>query len=625
MMHWLILIRDSWLQTLGWLAGLAVIFGVLARLMPCNPGMFWWKDRRAVVTDFIYWFVVPLFMLIGRVLMLLAGLALLFGGQEPHLLPVKHLPLWQQCLAIQLIQDVLLYWIHRLFHTRLAWKFHAVHHSPHVLDWMSTARFHPVNNLLSFVLADVAVLLMGFAPAALAFMVPFNIVYSSMVHANLNWTFGPLRYLFASPVFHRWHHTTQEEGLDRNFAPTFPFLDVIFGTFHMPPGKLPEHFGTGEADFPVDFWGQCLYPFRALLGRRAAVLAAAALCVSLLGGGYFLACQRARDEQGAQRAQASEAKQAMLRHGGAVLRHDLKRGTPVLGVALGGDGRCLVAGSSDGAVTVWDAISGQQKLVLTGHKRGVRSVAVGGDGKLVVSGSFDQTLTVWDLLARQERFTRSGQSGVLGVAIGAGAKRIVSGSALGSVRIWDAVTGAQTGTLPGGVGAITSVAVSDDGRIIVWATGEKATVWDVQAGAVKCTLQGHTNLVYGVAVSPDGERIVTASFDETVKVWNARTGRLKRTLAGHRGAVYSVAISGDGLCIVSGGEDGTVRVWDATNGRAEYTLAAHTASVTSVAVSADGGRVVSGSQDGTVKVWDVPEHERETRTVRSTAPRPVVP
>jgi sterol desaturase/sphingolipid hydroxylase (fatty acid hydroxylase superfamily) len=261
-MDWVAELGEYWLNTLKWLAGLTAAFAVLARLMPCNPGMYWWKDLRAVGTDFIYWFIVPLFLRLARTLMLLAGVSLLFGGNDPHVLPVRDWPLWLQCVAILLIQDVLLYASHRIFHTRLAWKFHAVHHSPKVLDWMSNARFHPVNNLLAFSLADVAVLLLGFAPAALFVLAPFNLIYSSMVHANLNWTFGPLRYVFASPVFHRWHHTILEEGLDKNFASTFPFLDVIFGTFYMPPGKLPEQFGNGDPDFPEDFWGQFLHPFR---------------------------------------------------------------------------------------------------------------------------------------------------------------------------------------------------------------------------------------------------------------------------------------------------------------------------------------------------------------------------
>jgi sterol desaturase/sphingolipid hydroxylase (fatty acid hydroxylase superfamily) len=260
-MDWLADAGDYWLNTLGWLAGLTIAFAVLARLMPCNRGMYWWKDLRAAATDSIYWFMVPLFLRVGQTLMLMAGMKLLFGGKESQLLPVKDLPVWVQCAAILLIQDVQLYLMHRIFHSRLAWRFHAVHHSPKMLDWTSTTRFHPVNNLLSFTLADVVVLLIGFSPEALVALVPFNLMYSAMTHANLNWTFGPLRYVFASPVFHRWHHTTQEQGIDKNFASTFPVLDVIFGTFYMPVGELPEQFGNGDPDFPGDFWGQLLYPF----------------------------------------------------------------------------------------------------------------------------------------------------------------------------------------------------------------------------------------------------------------------------------------------------------------------------------------------------------------------------
>lgn len=261
-MDWFADLGDFWLETLVWATGLSFAFGVLARLMPCNRGMYWWKDLRGAATDFMYWFIVPLFLRLARTLMLAAGVHLLFGGHQPQPMPLGKLPLLLQCAAILLIQDVLFYAVHRVFHTRLAWKVHAVHHSPTVLDWMSAARFHPINNLLEFALADVAVLLMGFSPEALLTLTPFNLIYSAMTHANLNWTFGPLRYVFASPVFHRWHHTTQKEGIDRNFASTFPFLDLMFGTFHMPPGQRPEHFGNGEADFPADFWGQFIHPFR---------------------------------------------------------------------------------------------------------------------------------------------------------------------------------------------------------------------------------------------------------------------------------------------------------------------------------------------------------------------------
>lgn len=261
-MDWFADMGALWLNTLAWIAGLTLAFGVLARLMPCNRGMYWWKNLRGAATDFIYWFIVPVFMRVAHTLLLWAGIRLLFGGGEPQPLPVKQLPLWQQIILILLIQDSLLYLMHRIFHTRLGWRFHAIHHSPTVLDWMSTARFHPINHLLSFTLADVVVLLLGFPAETLILLTPFNLVYSAMTHANLNWTFGPFRYLFASPVFHRWHHTTEKEGLDKNFASTFPVLDLLFGTYYMPHGKLPDEFGVGESDFPEDFLDQLFHPFR---------------------------------------------------------------------------------------------------------------------------------------------------------------------------------------------------------------------------------------------------------------------------------------------------------------------------------------------------------------------------
>jgi sterol desaturase/sphingolipid hydroxylase (fatty acid hydroxylase superfamily) len=261
-MDWIVTIGDSCLTTLCWLLALVVPFGVLAVLMPCTRGMSWWKDPRAACTDLLYWFIGPLIQNVSRTLLLAGGIALLFAGRSPGFLAIQDLPLWQQCLGILLLQDIWLYGAHRVLHTRLAWSVHSIHHSPRVLDFLSGSRFHLINNLVSFVLADVMVLLLGFSPAALLALAPIRLIHSCLVHANLNWTFGPLRHLIASPVFHRWHHTTQKEGIDKNFASTFPVLDLIFGTYYMPTGKLPEHFGNGEQDFPEDFWGQLLYPFR---------------------------------------------------------------------------------------------------------------------------------------------------------------------------------------------------------------------------------------------------------------------------------------------------------------------------------------------------------------------------
>ncbi len=123
-------------------------------------------------------------------------------------------------------------------------------------------RTHPVNFILYSTLINVLVGFAGFSPKAFIYLVPFNTLFGLLVHANLNWTFGPFRYVLASPVFHRWHHTYGDRGGNRNFAPTFPFLDLAFGTFHMPKGELPTVFGVTDSRVPDHLLGQVCHPFR---------------------------------------------------------------------------------------------------------------------------------------------------------------------------------------------------------------------------------------------------------------------------------------------------------------------------------------------------------------------------
>jgi sterol desaturase/sphingolipid hydroxylase (fatty acid hydroxylase superfamily) len=629
-MDWLASLGGFWLNLLAWLAGFGVAFGILARLTPCNPGMYWWKDLRAAGADFMYWFIVPVFLNIARTLMLIAGVILLFGGREPGFAALREQPLWLQCVEILLIKDVMQFAIHCIFHTRLAWKFHAVHHSPAVLDWTSSARFHPVNNLLEFTLSNVVVLLLGFGPAALIVLAPIDLVYAAMVHANLNWTFGPFRYVLASPVFHRWHHTLQQEGLDKNFASTFPILDVIFGTFYMPPGKLPEHFGTGEPNFPDDFWGQFVHPFRPSLAwaRRRPILATAAVMLMVAGvlAGLTHFAPELSALAGQQTGQAEQARfqPPAEERAGPGLPPDLairsrseKEARSVCSVALSADGQNIISGNRDGTVKVWESATALEKRTLSGHRGTVSCLALSADERRLVSGSHDQTVKVWDPHSGLELFTFVGHAGaVLAVAISADGRRVVSGGADGTAKVWDTVTGREVITLPRQAGAIPGVAISANGRRVVLASGETAKVYDAETGREPLTLEGHSDLVLGVAISPDDKYILSGGLDERIKVWDAEAGGEKRTLAGHACAITALAISADGRRVVSGGADGTAKVWDAATGQEKLLLTRHNAAITGVAINADGRRIASCSRDGIMKFWDTAEGKSEKLTRR---------
>ena len=255
------------------LAVLALIFTVLAVFasQSCDPSRRWWRNPE-LATDIGY--------AIGTTLMQhwhllgLPAMALIYGCLSGFMSPAEikdyiangHGPLagigfWWQ-VAIQLVlTDFFLYWIHRGFHGAALWRFHAIHHSPVEVDWHTAFRFHPVNLALGSQLVGLLMLTLGISPEVPVFLIVWEILSAAVVHANLNWTFGPFRYVLAGPVFHRWHHGPANDGGSSNFAPTFAFWDFLFGTFYMPEGRLPEKFGVDDPNFPKSYFGQMLYPF----------------------------------------------------------------------------------------------------------------------------------------------------------------------------------------------------------------------------------------------------------------------------------------------------------------------------------------------------------------------------
>jgi sterol desaturase/sphingolipid hydroxylase (fatty acid hydroxylase superfamily) len=283
-------IRDVLATILPSTMAFAAVFAVLTLFpsLACNRGKPWWRNR-GLLTDLCYCFVLPFFIPYMRLALLILGFAFVgwfvdakdFGDTFGRGYgPFARLPLWAQAIVYLVLSDFLMYWLHRVFHGKRLWPYHAVHHSAEDVDWTTAYRFHPVNLWLDAYLVDAILLFMGMPVVALALMVPFNTVTSAFVHANLNWTLGPLKHVFASPVFHRWHHTSPEFGGDKNFASTFSLWDVLFGTFYMPEGKLPEAYGVDDPNFPASLAGQLAYPFRrptALAETRNTVPSSASL------------------------------------------------------------------------------------------------------------------------------------------------------------------------------------------------------------------------------------------------------------------------------------------------------------------------------------------------------------
>jgi sterol desaturase/sphingolipid hydroxylase (fatty acid hydroxylase superfamily) len=255
----------------------SAVFWILERRRPSLPDQH--RTRGETRLDLAYWFFTPLVtraatrIALAIVFVALATSQGLTLDELRRIAATRHtwatsLPLWVQVPLVLLLADLLAYWTHRLFHFRWLWRFHAVHHSSRTVDWLSSVRLHPVNDAVARVAQALPLYWLGFNGAVLAAFVPFLTFYALLLHANVRWNYGPLRYVLASPTFHRWHHTSEAEGLDTNFAGLFPFIDLAFGTFYMPRGREPQHFGLADVDdVPSGLLGQLAYPFRSRAAR----------------------------------------------------------------------------------------------------------------------------------------------------------------------------------------------------------------------------------------------------------------------------------------------------------------------------------------------------------------------
>jgi sterol desaturase/sphingolipid hydroxylase (fatty acid hydroxylase superfamily) len=258
--------------------GFAVAFAVLSLFtsQACNPGRAWWRNP-GLATDICYILIIPFLAPYLRMSLMIGGAALLSGVMTTQEIvdyfergrgPLAGLPFWVQMPIYVVASDFLLYWTHRLFHGASLWRFHAIHHSAEEVDWTTAYRFHPVNLWLGSFLIAAVMLFLGISPTVMLFLVAFDTTTAAFVHANLNWTLGPLKYVTATPVFHRWHHTPLDQGGNSNFGSLFSLWDVLFGTFHMPEHALPAHYGIDDPQFPPGFLGQTVYPFRDLIETR---------------------------------------------------------------------------------------------------------------------------------------------------------------------------------------------------------------------------------------------------------------------------------------------------------------------------------------------------------------------
>lgn len=259
-----VLVAVALLTRTGALVGLAVVallFVPIERLAPLH------RERRVLRhgwrTDVVHFLVDRMLLIVATVAVVLtAGIAARIVTPRALRDAIAAWPLAGRAALAFVIAEVGTYWGHRLAHeVPFLWRFHRVHHSSAQLDWLASARVHPIDQAVIRSFAIVPLFALGYQGGTLGALLMVFTLQALFIHANVRWTFGPLRYVLATPQFHHWHHANDPEHRNTNFAGELPVLDAIFGTLHVPSRAWPAAYGIDEP-MPDGYLAQLASPWK---------------------------------------------------------------------------------------------------------------------------------------------------------------------------------------------------------------------------------------------------------------------------------------------------------------------------------------------------------------------------
>ena len=136
-------------------------------------------------------------------------------------------------LAALVLMDFAYYVTHVAYHKiRWFWATHIVHHSSEHFNLTTALRQQWTNGVSGTVLFKIPLVLLGFHPLIIVFVMGINLIYQFWFHTEtINKMPKWFEAIFNTPSHHRVHHGRNPRYLDCNYAGIFIIWDRLFGTF----------------------------------------------------------------------------------------------------------------------------------------------------------------------------------------------------------------------------------------------------------------------------------------------------------------------------------------------------------------------------------------------------------
>ncbi|MBN2471689.1 MAG: WD40 repeat domain-containing protein, partial [Anaerolineae bacterium] len=295
--------------------------------------------------------------------------------------------------------------------------------------------------------------------------------------------------------------------------------------------------------------------------------------------------------------------------------------TGVNAVSFQPDGSGLIScagtrfSSADATLRLWDTVTGEQQAILAEFSRGATGCAYSPAGDIVAVVLAD-SISLRDAVSGMELMVLEGhENAITEIAFSPDGARLASASDDTTVRLWDVTSGEQVAVFEDHTQEVKALAVSADGTLLASGGGKYADdegdftirLWDVKTGSLVNSLEGHVSQILSLAFGPDGVSLVSSSRypDKAIRLWNVAAG--SEELVVYSGVVArDMAFAPNGEILATATDDDLLRLW---NTDMWYPLVALNAHPTNLAFNADSSLLATGSADGTIRLWGVPAKE----------------
>ncbi|KAK5901753.1 hypothetical protein CesoFtcFv8_007082 [Champsocephalus esox] len=250
----------------------------------------------------------------------------------------------------------------------------------------------------------------------------------------------------------------------------------------------------------------------------------------------------------------------------------------------------LFTGSKDRTCKVWNLVTGQEIMSLSGHQNNVVSVRYSSSLVFTVSTSY---IKVWDIRDS--------------------AKCIRTLTSSGQVTVGDvsASNTSRTVTIPAGENQINQIALNPNGTVLYAAAGNSVRVWDLRRFASTGKLVGHLGPVMCLTVDQSGNNqdlAITGSKDHYIKLFDVTEGSLGSIGPTHNfepphyDGIESLVVQGD--ILFSGSRDNGIKKWDLDRkDLLQQVPNAHRDWVCALGVVPGSPALLSGCRGGVLKLW----------------------